>query len=250
MKFITILLLFCITIHNQSANPVQPTLDQALLALPNTKSIANFNLTLNKLKNINPTFFTKRHKAIVYMHGCAGLGYYEKLDMRLLADQGYLVYAPDSFARPDKKISCDAKKKQGGLHREVLALRLLEAKAAIDFLHTQAFIDKDIVLAGFSEGAITTAKYPHNDIHKKLILGWTCNAGWPEYIGLEGPLDLKVQAILSDKDPWFQTPYLAGSCNKFMYNRPEARSLVIMHNKHYVGDQDIAKKAIVQFLKN
>lgn len=250
MKLLCTLMFFGIILHSQQCSTVQSTLDEALIALPNTKTISNFDITINKLQKFNPNFFTKTHRAIVYMHGCAGLGKFEKLDIRMLADQGYLVYAPNSFARSDKKVSCDVVKKQGGLHREVLGLRLEEAKNAVEFLQTKPFIAKEITLAGFSEGAITTAKYPHENISKKLILGWTCNAGWPEYIGLEGPLDLKTQSILSDKDPWFQTPYLAGSCHKFMYNRPNARSLVIMHDKHYVSDQESAKQAIVEFLKH
>ncbi|PCJ20034.1 MAG: hypothetical protein COB02_05390 [Candidatus Cloacimonadota bacterium] len=224
------------------------TLQQALVVLPFSKKVNLYQKTIKKITQSKSTFFDTKKNSIVYLHGCAGIGPPEKFDMKFLASLGYLVLAPNSFARKNKQISCDAKNKVGGLHRGVLKLRLDEAKQAIDFLKKQSFIKNDIILAGFSEGAITTAKYKFENISKKLILGWGCHAGWPEYIGLEGKQDLKILSIVADKDPWFQTSYLSGSCNAFMYNRPNARAMVLINNKHHITSLKLARSQIKKFL--
>ena len=90
---------------------------------------------------------------VIYLHGCAGLGRISHDAAKLLAEAGYAVIMPDSFAREHKPKSCDPERVAGGLHRGVLGWRQAEANKAIREARRLAWVDPDnVFLWGFSEG--------------------------------------------------------------------------------------------------
>ena len=190
----------------------------------------------------------------VYAHGCDGLSAISAATGRFLGQAGYLIIEPDSFARRDKPVSCRPGEHLGGLHRAVLRWRQAELRYAV----AQVAMLPNIApgapfLMGHSEGAIATATLTGVAIRARVIEGWTCYAGWPEYRGLQAPADEPALALVARDDPWFTIPVLRGDCGAFMQGRPLSRSIVYgppsyLHDRHWLsGDADV-QATILAFL--
>ncbi len=170
---------------------------------------------------------------VVYMHGCSGIDALSDRTADMLAAAGYLVFIPDSFARMTKPVSCDPSRNLGGLHREVLSWRQAEADHALKQVKALPSVDASkAFLMGLSEGGITTATYVGEAVAGRIIEGWTCHAGWPEYRGLLAPPGEPVLAMSSENDPWFQEPVLRGDCGEFMTTNSALRRSVVFRPPH------------------
>jgi dienelactone hydrolase len=192
---------------------------------------------------------------ILYAHGCSGLNRITDATGRFLAQAGYIVIAPDSFARLEKPASCVPGKHKGGLHRAILGWRQAEIRHAFDQVAAMpALQDLPVVLMGHSQGAITTATIENLPAAARVIEGWTCHAGWPEYRGLAAPPDQPVLALVGENDPWFQRAFLKGDCGAFMEDETASRSIVYrapnyLNAKHWLsGDSDVQRE-ILDFIE-
>jgi len=192
---------------------------------------------------------------VIYAHGCSGLDEISYGTGRFLAREGYLFIAPDSFARLNKPKSCDVATRKGGLHRPVSRWRQAEMKYAILQIRSLPGIDTSRIYAfGFSEGGVTVATMLGEPVRARIIEGWTCHAGWPEYRGLNAPPDEPVLALVGENDPWFKLRILRGDCGAFMGGRENARSVVyrppfFLHKRHHVSFHDEARAVIREFLE-
>lgn len=189
---------------------------------------------------------------VVYAHGCDGLSEISAATGRFLAQAGVLMVAPDSFARQDKPVSCDPSIPRGGLHRAVLGWRQEEMRFATDRLRALA-PDLPLILMGQSEGGITTATLPDIGADARVIEGWTCHAGWPEYRGLKAPEGQPVLSLLGEGDPWFRLPVLHGDCGAFMQG-PTQRSIVYrapshLAGKHWLSADRGVQRTILDFIE-
>ena len=191
---------------------------------------------------------------VIYLHGCDGLGRIGHDAARLLAEAGYAVIMPDSFARENKPRSCDAARQVGGFHRAVLGWRQAEANLAIRQARRLVWVDPDnVFLWGFSEGGITTATVTGEPVNARVIEGWTCHAGWEEYRGLDAPSSEPVLALLGAEDPWFQSVHLKGDCGAFMEGRLSSTSIVyrrpdFLATKHHLSWHPDVQHLILEFL--
>ncbi len=109
--------------------------------------------------------------------------------------------------------------------------------------------NKNIFMMGFSEGGIATAKYSHGGLAGRIILGWTCNAHWPEHAGISGPEEEPILAIVASNDPWFVDPAVYGYCRKSPFSQRDLESIVIESNFHAVHILTSVKNKILQFLQ-
>lgn len=194
------------------------------------------------------------YAVVIYAHGCAGLDN-AALDAGIfLSGAGYIVIQPDSFARQNKPQSCDPAIPRGGLHRAVLGWRQAEIDFALQRLKSLgARGPSHIFLMGLSEGAITTATYSGEAFSGRIIEGWTCHAGWPEYIGLNSPRSEPVLSLVADRDPWFTLPVLQGDCGAYMANHQNAKSVVFtegspLRRSHWLSFDATVKKMVLDFL--
>ena len=212
--------------------------------------------TLEPVVPANIPVRTEAAAVILYAHGCDGPGRITTASARFLANAGYLIVAPDSFARRDKPRSCDPSIPRGGLHRAVLGWRQAEMRnAMIRLRDLPATHDLPIVLMGHSEGAITVATIEAPDAALRIIEGWTCHAGWPEYRGLNAPSDQPVLALVGEDDPWFRLPVLRGDCGAFMPDGAPMRSVVYdapgyLSAKHWLSFDREVQVTILKFLSN
>lgn len=191
---------------------------------------------------------------IVYAHGCDGLSRITDASGWFLARAGYAVIAPDSFARLDKPVSCEPARHRGSLHRAVLGWRQAEVRHAVERVRgLNSLAGLPVVLVGHSEGAITVATVGRVAAAARVIEGWTCHAGWPEYRGLNAPAGQPVLALLGADDPWFTLPVLKGDCGSLMKPSDLARSIVYraphaLHDQHWLSFDREVQGEILTFL--
>ena len=210
--------------------------------------------------DVNKKFLSDKFKVIIYLHGCAGhwSGTAKRID--LYAKNGYAVIAPPSMARKKYAQSCDTAISKGGMYRSVLKIRQIDAENAVLRAKELDWVDKDnVFLVGLSEGGITTATYyPKNtksSVNGRIIEGWTCNASWEEYRGLNTPYNEPVLSLVAKYDPWFQLDSLKGHCGQFINKNPLSKSIVIddgtqLSKGHGLMHNSEIQKTTLEFLKS
>ena len=216
--------------------------------------------SLMKNLNTNKPFLDKKFKTIIYLHGCAGhwSGTAKRIDF--YAKNGFAVIAPPSMARKKYAQSCDTAIPKGGMYRSVLKIRQIDAENAVINAKKLSWTDNNnIFLVGLSEGGITTATYtPKNissSISGRIIEGWTCNAGWLEYMGLNTPYNEPVLSLVAKYDPWFQLDSLKGNCGQFINKNPLSKSVVVddgtqLSKGHGLMHNEEIQRITLNFLKN
>ncbi len=191
---------------------------------------------------------------VLYAHGCDGLSRITDETAGFLAKAGLVVIAPDSFSRAEKPVSCIAARQEGSLHRRVLAWRQAELTHALEHLHAiPALRGLPVVLMGHSEGGIAVATWTGLPVAARIIEGWTCHAGWPEYRGLNAPQDEPVLTLVGEADPWFLLPVLQGDCGAFMAGHARAQSVVYraphyLHRRHWLSHDSKVQTMILDFI--
>lgn len=195
---------------------------------------------------------TENPKVVLYVHGCNGIINIGREAGKFYAASGFIFVAPDSFARRNKPVSCRPALRQGGLHRAVLGWRQAEVTYALTRLRALPGLKRaPIALIGHSEGGITVATYSGLPVTARVIEGWTCNARWPEYHGLNAPHREPVLSLVGENDPWYKLPSLQGDCSAFMDGND--RSYVFrkpnrLHNKHWLSKYPPVRDIILKFL--
>jgi len=231
---------------------LQRTWDDARVFLPASTNAPNTRMHGKDLLE-NTTDITG-FPAVIHAHGCAGIDG-ASLEIGLfLSRAGYIAVQPDSFARQIKPISCDPSIPQGGLHRGVLAWRHEEIRFALKQLVETTNLDiGPVFLMGFSEGAIAVATIKDTNVAGRIIEGWTCHAGWPEYKGLNSNLGEPVLSLVADRDPWFRLPILQGNCGTYIKGKPNGKSVVFgegspLRAGHWLSYDTTVQKIILDFL--
>ncbi|MBT3395995.1 MAG: hypothetical protein HOB82_01400 [Alphaproteobacteria bacterium] len=186
----------------------------------------------------------------LYMHGCTGIGGLDFL--RKLADEGFAVVAPNSFARSYRPLQCDPETQSGGYNLFVYDFRLAEISFALEKLWFAEWADWNrMVLAGASEGAVAVALYRGDEFNGRVIAQWTCN-GAPVVAGIDAPMDEPIFAVVGADDPWYAN--LAEGeeredCSKFFDGRPGSRSeIVFKPEAHDVFENAAMVETMVYFL--
>ncbi len=196
--------------------------------------------------------------AVIYMHGCSGLWSGSKYRVKLMADLGFVVVAPASFARQKYAQSCDVKTNNADMFRDVLRLRQADASFAVQQLRKLPFVDqKKVVLMGLSQGGVTAATYKSGSgktkVTHRIIEGWTCNAWWPEYDGLKASRSEPVISFVGANDPWYQTKWVKGHCGTKMKRNNGSVSVVFRQGKlartHELLEHSAARTALKAFLQ-
>jgi len=199
-----------------------------------------------------------RYPTVIYLHGCSGIwaGTLRRID--LLAANGYAVIAPASLARVKYPKSCDVATNTGGLYRGTLAMRQHDAGNAIAQARTLPWVDAGkLFLMGLSQGAVTTATFsggtPQHAVNARVVEGWTCNAGWDEYRGVNAPAGEPVLTLVARDDPWFQNEWTRGECTRFLDAGNGSRSVVFeeehLRRRHELLEDTQVQQTVLEFLR-
>lgn len=200
----------------------------------------------------------KKVPAVVFLHGCYGIWRGSLYRVKLMADLGFVVVAPASFARRKYAQSCDPRTKNADMFRDVLRLRLYDAAYAVQQVRNLPYVDQDrVVLMGLSLGGVTAATYNFHAakarVSYRIIEGWTCNAGWPEYDGLKARRSEPVLSLVAGDDPWYQRKWVRGDCGPKMRRGNGSVSVVFKSGKlartHELLEHKPARSALLQFLR-
>ncbi len=201
---------------------------------------------------------TRTYRVVIYMHGCSGVWQGTSDRIKFYADNGFLVIAPVSFARLKYPKSCDVVTNRGGLYRGTLSMRQKDAGYAIEMARKMPFVDgRKIVLAGLSQGAITAVTFVAANADQKtaarVVEGWTCNAGWPEYKGVNAGADEPVLTLVARNDPWFQNEWTKGDCTKSLNTDNGSKSVVYSDGelawRHELLDLLAPQQEVLEFLQ-
>lgn len=196
---------------------------------------------------------------VIYMHGCSGLWSGTKTRINFLARNGYAVIAPASLARLKYPQSCNEDTYQGGLYRPTLKMRQFDAGYAIAKAKTFPWVDtSNVFLMGLSQGGITAATFSsmrqEHSLRARIVEGWTCHAGWHEYIGINAPESEPVLTLVGDKDPWFQNHWNKGSCGRFLSDSNGSRSVVFteghLRTRHELLEAKEVQQTVLDFLSS
>jgi len=176
---------------------------------------------------------TEQYPVAIYMHGCDGFWSGTQFRVDWLARLGFVVIAPNSFAREFYPQSCDLSTYTAGMYRPSLRIRQFDAGNAIERARAFSWADKDnIMLIGLSEGAAVVSTYsnPNNPagyLKARVVEGWGCHVAWPEYAGINAPDSEAVLAIVADRDPWYTARHHQGDCGVFMNTNNGSQSYVV-----------------------
>ena len=231
------------------------TWDAAWVYLPAPNEAGYRKIASGDLATALRTSSGRPKGVILYGHGCDGLSEISAATGRFLAQAGYAMVAPDSFAREQKPVSCDPAAHAGGLDRAVLGWRQDELRFAFGRLQAiDALRSLPVVLMGHSEGAITVATVTGFPVSARVVEGWTCHAGWAEYRGLQAAPGEPVLALVGENDPWFNLPILHGDCGAFMHGG-RSRSIVYhapnyLAGKHWLSSDLGVQREILAFIGN
>ena len=175
----------------------------------------------------------------IHLHGCAGMttGNQHAEYQDLLLSQGYAVFMPDSFARPERENLCG----QGGLSDRI-DTRIAEVRYALKQIRTLPWVDqKRMVLTGFSEGGNTVDNWPTDDFAGLVVLGSACTKSGGSPIA---PDNVPVLAIVGELDDY--RPGLSCSIKRTVGG---SKSIVIPGADHYIALYTETQTAIKLFLK-
>lgn len=188
---------------------------------------------------------------VLYLHGCNGIGATDRLET--LAEAGFVVVAPNSFARRFRPLQCRPSAKAGGENVFVFDFRLAEISYALHRFESLDWVDHwRLFLVGDSEGGAAAALYRGEWFRARVITEWTCHGNY--FVrGLAAPPEEPVLAIVRAGDPYYdpaRTRNQQGDCGAYFGARPRSRSLVLEGDGgHDVYDDPETLPAILDFLK-
>ena len=178
-----------------------------------------------------------RHPVIVFLHGCGG-----PRSPRTFLGHGAIVVAPNSFAGG---ASC---KTDAAAIAKLLSDRYADVAFAAGRLKAAAWAEPaKLVLAGYSNGAQTTATYTGDEFKARVIVAWTCNnPRAPSQNGVRG--SDPALAVLGTADEFYKKIGFSGDCGGALANREGSRSILIKGGSHEILDHAETRAAVAQFL--
>ena len=69
-------------------------------------------------------------------------------------------------------------------------------------------------------------RVPSIPFEPRIVEGWTCQAGWYDYAGINAPESEPLLTLVGSKDPWFRDDWSQGSCGRFLSKSNGSRSVV------------------------
>jgi dienelactone hydrolase len=179
-----------------------------------------------------------KHPVIVFMHGCGG-----PRTPSAFLNLGAIVVAPNSFAGG---ASCQ---RDARAIAQLISARHGDIAYAAGQLRGAAWADTaKLVLAGYSNGAQTTATYAGGEFRARVIVAWTCNnQRAPDQNGVRG--SGPVLALLGTADEFYKGIGLSGDCGSAVAGRGgPSQSIMIPGGTHEILDHATTRTAVAAFI--
>jgi dienelactone hydrolase len=179
---------------------------------------------------------------VVLLHGCAGIGPGLRNWGRVLRDAGYLVIAPDSFARRDRAQWCDPRTHTTppANRRKAQAIRAEEIAYALTRVREMA--PPRAILMGHSEGGIATG-LTTGGWDAYIVSGYSCRV-------LNIPAESPTLLLSYETDPWFVAAGGTNQCPAAAASRPRTRAYTATGHGHELGFDRTAHAAVLDFLRS
>lgn len=185
---------------------------------------------------------------VIYVHGCDGFDwtFYEADYAKALSRAGFMVFAPDSYARGSRRRNVC-----GNTRIDTIELRREEVRETLRQIESLPWVDKNnLFLAGHSEGGITTAMFKGSQFRAYYIAGWTCTSKSPEFDRIHAPADRPVLAVVGTNDEYHVGTFREkDDCGMRMKNRPGSKSIVLKGWDHDVSKHSATVPALIEFFK-
>lgn len=187
----------------------------------------------------------------IVMHSCAERqGLYDIRDLaRALAEMGFLVVAPNSFARPDRVEGCDWRRQMRDpeISREMLQqMRLEELRYALARVREAPWaLREQIFIAGFDEGADAVLGFTDPAIAGRIAVGAPC------YSAVARDPALPTLVIETEADRWFaegREPEALGRCRAKLSGAGEVEYVLLDGALHDPMIYEPARVALWNFL--
>jgi dienelactone hydrolase len=178
-----------------------------------------------------------KHPVILFLHGCGG-----PRSPRTFQGFGAIVVAPNSFAGG---ATC---KPDAAYMVKIVNDRHGDVTYAATQLKSAAWADPTkFVLAGYSNGAQTTATYAGDEFIARVIVAWTCNnPRAPAQNGVKGKGP--VLAVLGTADDYYKKIGVSGDCGGALAKREGSRSVLIKGGTHEILDHAETRAAVSAFM--
>lgn len=186
----------------------------------------------------------QRLPAVLYLHGCNGIGTHTLKWAEWLRSEGFVVFVPDSFAREYPPQKC-----QGGRMSSLgdALARLSNVHLALDMIRKTPWVDPErVVLMGHSQGGFLAAIWRWGGFRAYIISGWTCTHPDSSYAGIAASR-APVLAVNFDEDPFYPGP-MKGRCLRHFAN-DGSREIILPGTGHGTADSPTAIEGVKRFLR-
>lgn len=184
---------------------------------------------------------------VVYIHGCKGHGYSSRIALIVLRNAGFVVIAPNSFARKDRPETCDPQRTRrlpGAPMQQVTTMRFEEITYAAKAVTKVSWADQDnLFLYGHSQGGRVVAAYSGEGFKAVATSGSRCPAG------VGAPAEKPGLYMNAARDPWFRGKPPPGKCRTSSPAGARHTRPVYDTDKHVVLALPEAQAALIDFLK-
>lgn len=187
---------------------------------------------------------------ILYLHSCEGLGPHRE-DFRRYAQLGFVVIAPNSFARAHRPLGCYEEQEMFIRYFDIAAaFQRAELDYAVARLAEFSWIDRsNLFLIGSGMGGMVAAQYQGADFTGHVIEGWGCRGPNPIFDGIWAPPGVRIYSAVSRNDPWYENNAgFSVDCETFIADRPNSVAVVLERPAHYVSWYPNSRSSLIRFL--
>ncbi len=167
---------------------------------------------------------------VIFLHDC-GFAYNDpeaRQQIKFIATLGYIIFAPDSFARFNRPRGCDVQERHFAEdvdHERLREMRREEAAYAIDRVLALPWVDpKRIFLVGAGEAADALLAFDSDAIAGRIALSPSCMHD------IVHTPTTPTLIMRSDRDVWYDAdhwPEATQACNRVFDNDPTVEIAVV-----------------------
>ena len=167
---------------------------------------------------------------VIFLHDC-GYAYNDpeaRQQVKFIATLGYIIFAPDSFARMNRPRGCDLAERrflEDVDHERLREMRREEAAYAIDRVLALPWVDpKRIFLVGAGEAGDAILAFESDAIAGRIAVSPSCM-----YNTVHTP-NIPTLIMRSDRDVWYNAdhwPEAAQACERVFGNDPTVEIAVL-----------------------